>query len=226
MATAQLGFTDRKVPIPSHVCLFYYDDDELRERLGFVRAGLENPDEAVVLFGRPERLEQVQSYIASDLGRDVAADRASGKLVLIGGDRDPQRLLAGIGEALDKLTKRDVRLIRFMGFIGWFDAEWPSPQELLAFESRVNEAAMQFPAIVMCTYNAADLPGPVLMLGGVATHPLTVVGTTLCENPHYVPTGEYLAKLADLAGRPWYEGVRVGPLVPARTKAVASSRAR
>ena len=212
MTTVPLGFGDRKVPVPSHLCVFYYDDDELRSRFGFLRAGFEATDEAVVLFGRPERLDQIQAYLAKDLKRDIAADLKSGKLVLVGGAKDPAQLLGGIGAALTALKDKGIRLIRFMGFIGWGDEQWPNMQELLAFEATVNDAAAQFPAIVACTYNVNELPGAILMMGGIATHPLTVFGSTLCENPHYVSTKEYLAQLDTVGGRPWWEGVRVGPL--------------
>ena len=212
MTTVPLGFGDRKVPVPSHLCVFYYDDDELRTNFGFLRAGFEAPDEAIVLFGKPDRLEQIQGYLAKDLKRDIAADVKSGKLVLVGGAKDPTQLLGGIATALAALRDKGIRLIRFMGFIGWGDEHWPNMQELLAFEATVNEAATQFPAIVACTYNVAELPGPILMMGGIATHPLTVFGSTLCENPHYVTTKEYLAQLDVVDGRPWWEGVRVGPL--------------
>ena len=212
MTTVPLGFGDRKVPVPSHLCIFYYDDDELRTNFGFLRAGFDAPDEAIVLFGKPERLDQIQAYLAKDLKRDIAADLKSGKLVLVGGAKDPAELLGGIGTALGALRDKGIRLIRFMGFIGWGDEQWPDMQQLLSFEATVNEAAAQFPAIVACTYNVAELPGPILMMGGIATHPLTVFGSTLCENPHYVTTKEYLAQLDAVGGRPWWEGVRVGPL--------------
>lgn len=209
---APLGFGDRTVPVPSHVCLFYYDDTELRQRFGFLQLGLEAPDQAVVLFGRPERLEQVTAYLASDLGRDVKADLAAGRLVLVNGDDHPDRLLAGIGAALDRLAKNGTKLIRFMGFIGWGDPSWPSDIELLKFEATVNEAAAAFPVIVMCTYNVVELPGPILMTGGVATHPYTIVGATLCENPHYVAAKDYLARLDETDSPRWFSGVTVGPL--------------
>jgi hypothetical protein len=130
----------------------------------------------------------------------------------VGGAKDPDQLLSGIGAALGALKDKGVRLIRFMGFIGWGDETWPDIQQLLAFEATVNEAAARFPAIVACTYNVTQLPGAILMMGGIATHPLTVFGSTLCENPHYVSTKEYLAQLETVGGRPWWEGVRVGPL--------------
>src|SRR6476620_6811044 len=103
MTTVPLGFGGKKVPVPSHLCIFYYDDDELRSNFGFLKAGFDAPDEAVVLFGGSDRLEQVQSYLEKDLKRDIAADVADGKLVLVGGVKDPNELRAGIGTALGAL---------------------------------------------------------------------------------------------------------------------------
>ena len=73
----------------------------------------------------------------------------------------------------------------------------------------------RYPAIVMCTYNTEKLPGSVLIFAGIETHPFTIIGTTLCENPHYVPFAEYIER----RGRPTkiereksLGGVKVGPL--------------
>ena len=60
--------------------------------------------------------------------------------------------------------------------------------------------------------------------GGIATHPLTVFGSTLCENPHYVTTKEYLAELDTVGGRPWWEGVRVGPLDRGAARSVTEKK--
>ena len=186
---APLGFNDLSVPIPSHTCLFYYDDEELRQKLGFVRIGLETDDQAVVLFGPARRLKQVLGYVARDLGRDVDEDVANGKILLldpIDGAADDDSLLASIADRLDDLVARGVALIRFLGFIGWQDRDWPDHERLLAFESRINQAATQYPSLVLCTYRLTDVPGPLLIYGGIETHPLTIIGQTVCENPHYV----------------------------------------
>ena len=50
-----LGFADLKVDVPSHICLFYSNDDELRERLGFLARTLDDPTQVAVLFGKQER---------------------------------------------------------------------------------------------------------------------------------------------------------------------------
>ena len=212
---APLGFAKLTVDVPSHICLFYEDDEELRQRLAFLAQTLDDPQQVAVLFGKQDRLEQVLAYIGEDFGRDVATDLAAGRIVLVNGTRDPDALLAGIATALDATIARGATLIRFLGFIGWGDMDWPAAEDLMVFEAKVTEAAKRYPAIIMCTYNVKQLPGSVLIFAGIETHPLTILGTTLCENPHYVPFADYIERRA----RPTkaerernLRGVKVGPL--------------
>ncbi|HEY8806052.1 MAG TPA: MEDS domain-containing protein [Candidatus Limnocylindria bacterium] len=212
---APLGFAKLSVDVPSHICLFYSNDDELRERLGFLAHTLDDPEQVAVLFGKQERLEELLGYIGADFKRDVAADLKAGRIVLVNGARDPDALLGGIAAALDATVARGAKLIRFLGFIGWGDMDWPVTEDLMVFEAKVTEAVKGYPAVVVCTYNTEKLPGPILIFAGIETHPLTIIGTTLCENPHYVPFAEYIER----RGRPTKAereknlgSVRVGPL--------------
>ena len=197
--TAPLGFIDRSVAVPSHICLFYYDDTELRETLSFVTLGLDDPVEATVLFGPRRRLEEVLAYLAADHGRDVEADLRDGRITLVDGAPSGDDTLANIVKALDAVTARGATLIRFLGFIGWGESGWPGHDDLLRFEATVNEAVAKYPAIAICTYNANRLPGPLLIFGGIETHPLTILGHTVAENPHYVSPKDFLAR----PGAPW-----------------------
>lgn len=192
--TAPLGFLDRTVDVPSHICLFYYDDAELRHSLRFVTGTLDDPAEATVLFGPRWRLDEVLSYLAADHERDIEADLRDGRITLVEGALTGDDTLGNIGRALDVLVGRGVTLIRFLGFIGWGEEGWPHHEDLLRFEATVNAAVTNYPAVVICTYNANRLPGPLLIFGGIETHPLTIVGNTLCDNPHYVPPADFLAR--------------------------------
>lgn len=195
-ASAPLGFIDQDVDVPSHICLFYYDDAELRERLPFLQIGLEVSDEAVVLFGPEPRLQQVLGYLAEASERNIDRDLADGKIVLVGGAPTADEILSNIATALDALVARGVRLIRFFGFIGWQDPDWPPTDDLLAFEANVNSAVASYPVVTVCTYRLTDIPGPILILGGIQSHPLTIIGQTLCENPHFVaPTARAQAPM-------------------------------
>ena len=197
--TAPLGFLDRAVGVPSHICLFYYDDIELRESLSFLALGLADPTQATVLFGPRARLEVILGYLAEDQGRDIVADIREGRITLVDGAPTDSETLANIGRTMDALMERAPSLIRFLGFIGWGEAGWPSQEDLLRFEATVNEAVASYPTIAICTYNANRLPGPLLIFGGIETHPLTIIGDSVCENPHYVSPRDYLAR----PGAPW-----------------------
>jgi len=215
MTRTTLGFSDLKIDVPSHVCLFYTDDVELRQRLGFLAKTLDDPNEVAVLFGKQERLEEILGYIAADHGRDTAADIAANRIVLVNGAPDADALLGGIATALDAAVARGTKLIRFLGFIGWGDMDWPAQEDLMTFEAKVSEAVKSYPAIVMCTYNTEKLPGSVLIFAGIETHPYTILGTTLCENPHYVPFADYIERRKrPTTAEPEknLRGVTVGPL--------------
>lgn len=194
MMRTTLGFADLNVDVPSHICLFYSDDAELRDRLGFLANTLDDPEQVAVLFGKQERLDEILGYIGADHTRDIAADLAANRIVLVNGAPDADVLLAGIAKALDAAVARGTKLIRFLGFIGWGDMDWPEQGDLMTFEAKVSEAVKSYPAVVICTYNAEKLPGSVLIFAGIETHPLTILGTTLCENPHYVPFADYIER--------------------------------
>lgn len=187
-----LGFGELNVDVPTHICLFYSDDNELRQRLEFLALALNDPNEVAVLFGGRPRLDEILGYLAKDHGRNTSADLKEGRIVLIEGDPDVAKILPKIAAVLDAAVARGAKLIRFLGFIGWGDAAWPSNVDLLEFEAKVNAAVLNYPAIIVCTYNTTQLPGSVLIFGGIETHPITILGTTLCRNPHYVPYDQYL----------------------------------
>lgn len=197
--TAPLGFLDRAVGVPSHICLFYYDDTELRQSLSFLALGLADPEQATVLFGPRARLEVILGYLAEDQGRDVEADVRDGRITLVEGAPTGEETLANIDRTMATLMERGPSLIRFLGFIGWGEEGWPSQDDLLRFEAAVNEAVAGYPTIAICTYNANRLPGALLIFGGIETHPLTIIGDSVCDNPHYVSPGDYLAR----PGAPW-----------------------
>lgn len=212
-----LGFGELSVPVPSHLALFYDDDADLRRRLGFLRPALTDPDQTAVLFGPARRIDEVLGYVGDELGRDVEADLRDGRIVRADGARTADLTLASVAGALDRAKARGAGPIRLMGFIGWGEPGWPRNDELLEFEATVNKAALGYHAVILCTYSIARLPASIIVYGGIETHPYTILGTTLCENPHFVPPDDFIAR-----GRAGVGGsrldqlakVRIGPLDP------------
>ena len=45
-----LGWTDREIPIGTHMCFYYSDDRTLQDTLSFLRVGLDEAGTCCVLF--------------------------------------------------------------------------------------------------------------------------------------------------------------------------------
>lgn len=209
---APLGIGGRDVPVPSHICLFYDDEAELRERLAFLVLGLDDPTQACVLFGHHDRLSEILGYLIEDAPSDIERAITERRLVLLEALSTGDATLAHIGHTLDDLVAAGAKLIRFLGFIAWGDPAWPDDRDLMAFEAKVNRAVLAYPAVIVCSYKLSALPGPLLVHSGIETHPLTVLRGKLHDNPHYIAPDEYLVRLAAESGSEAPTGVPLSSL--------------
>lgn len=195
MAVVDWGGTSFE--IPSHACLYYSSEEELRTTLGFLRDGLSDPDTACVIFADATRFDALLEWLQAGTDVDVAEVRSRGRLVCIGGASTLPELVAGITTRLDGIVGARFRTIRFLGFIGWGDPGWPGERDLLEFESRVNDVIRSYPAVVLCTYGVPRLSGEQLLRGGLQTHRVVRIGDTVIDpNPFYVEPSVFVPGLA------------------------------
>lgn len=182
-----LGWTDGSVPLHTHACFYYSDEESLRRALSFIRVGLDAPRELNVIFADQSRHASLLDWLRESHGSDVDARLASGKLVMVGGAPTRAELLAGIAGALDRGLAQGHDLVRFLGFIAWGEDGWPDEDELLQFESEVNSAVLAYPAVIICTYGVPRLSGRPLVEGALTTHPVIFLNDrVLTGNPLYV----------------------------------------
>jgi hypothetical protein len=198
-----LGWNEDSLPLGSHACFYYTNDETLRRTLAFLRVGLDVPGDFCVLFADEVRADRLLAWLQEDYPEDLRALINRGKLALIGGAPSVGELLTNIGSRLDRAVQEGYRLIRFLGFIGWGQPGWPADRDLLEFEAKVNYAVTNYPALIICTYEVPSLPGTSLIYGGLQTHTVTMLdGGPARANPHYAPPATFIEGLA---------GMQVGP---------------
>jgi len=203
MANVTLGWNEDSLPIGSHVCFYYSNDDTLRRTLAFLRVGLNDPDDFCVIFADEVRAGRLLAWLQEDYPQDLRALMESGKLAVIGGAPSVGELLANIGSRLDRAVQEGYRVIRFLGFIGWGQPGWPTDRDLLEFESKVNFAVTTYPAVIICTYGVPSLPGTSLIYGGLQSHAITILDDGPARpNPHYAAPATFVERLA---------GMQIGP---------------
>ncbi len=185
--TVSLGWSSGSVPLHTHACFYYSDEETLRRSLGFLRVGLDAPNEFAVIFADSSRHASLLGWLQDGYDGDLVARRAEGKLAVVGGAPTKEELLANIAATLDVAMRAGHTLIRFLGFIGWGEPGWPDETTLLEFESQVNAAVFSYPAVIICTYGVPKLTGKQLIYGGLMTHPIVFLNDrVLSGGPLYV----------------------------------------
>ena len=89
-------------------------------------------------------------------------------------------------------------MLRNVGNLNWGRGTpgWPSDREILRLEAQVTSAVERLPIIVVCAYDVTNLPGPMLLKGGLECHPLTFRRDCLRHNEHHVPPERFLEELS------------------------------
>lgn len=201
MTEVTLGSSRRPVPLPAHIAHFYSGPDDLGDQLTFARSAIDDPKEALVLFGPRGVAGALLRALAAHVGRDLKAERAQGRIVLAHGDTDPdqqlQTMLGAIREPLSKGFER----VRLLASVGWDIPDWPPPEDLLWMESHFTDAIAKLPVAAVCAYDLARMPGDALIYGGIETHPLIYLGGQLSANPQFVEPARYIT--SRISQLPW-----------------------
>ncbi len=187
-----LGVAEARVRPGEHIAYFWQSEQEFERGVEFLIAGLRDGDHAVV-FGHDEANDKVCAVLKRR-GFDPSTLAGSGQLTILGPESNGDAMLHGIGTAFQAALDRGTSLIRLLGNIGWGKPGWPDEREILEFEAKVTGAARKFPSVVLCMYDVRSLPGTVILHGAFETHPFTVCGNLMRENPHYVDAETFLRR--------------------------------
>lgn len=68
--------------------------------------------------------------------------------------------------------------------------------DVIEFESRVNDVWSHYDDAVICTYHLGEFGGDRVM-DILRTHPMVIIGGILQQNPFYVAAGEFLREIRE-----------------------------
>jgi hypothetical protein len=202
--TAPIRFAGSCLCETRHVCAFFNSDDEAcRVLLPFIADGFASGDKAVHVVNPDQLHIQLQRLAAA--GIDPDAVRQSGQLelrtntetYLVNGRFDPDRMLAAFEQFASGNAKGGFRRSRIVCHMDWAVAQDSSPiDDLIEFESRVNDLWDRSEDAVICVYDLAKFGGDTI-IDIMRTHPMVVIGGTLHTNPFFVPPGEFLREFRE-----------------------------
>src|SRR5271170_818577 len=190
----------------AHVCALFRDaEEENRALLPFFKEGLAAGEKIVHTIDPTKRAENISRFVAA--GIDFAAAHSQGRFDLhswnethlSGGGFDSERTLALFEQIGQSASRRGFPLTRFVTHMEWALGDGVMLTDLLAYEARANEIWLRQTGPinpVICAYDLGRFSGDVIV-DVMRTHPMTIIGGVLYENPYFVPPEEFIARLGN-----------------------------
>lgn len=181
-----------------HVCAFFSDDDEeYRVLLPFIKEGLEHGDKSIQVVNPHQRDEHLHRLASA--GIDPSAGQQTGQLeikinteaYLRDGKFDQERMLQTFEELASGNLPGGFPLSRIVCRMDWVLGDQSRLENVIEFESRVNEVWSRHDDAVICTYHLSKFRGDAV-IDILRTHPLVILGGTLQQNPFFTPPEEFL----------------------------------
>jgi hypothetical protein len=185
-----------------HVCAFFNSRDEEFDILApFFKEGIDQGEKNLHIIN-PEHVEDHRVRLRK-AGIDTHACEACGQLEILpwkqaylddGGAFDKDRMLAVVERLTGSGRETDFTRVRIVGDMGWVFEGGPGASDILEYESEVNTVLARNRQPAVCVYDIAKLSGS-MMMDLLRTHPLTLIGGVVQENPFYTPPEEMLREL-------------------------------
>jgi hypothetical protein len=182
-----------------HVCAFFAnDDEEYRVLLPFIREGLFSGEKAVQVINPEARQDHLRRL--ADAGIDSTAHEQKGQLqihintevYLRDGRFDPDRMLDAFeGMAMSARSAEGFSMSRIVCRMDWASGDQSHVEDVIEFESRVNDVWRRYDDAVICTYNLSKLSGDAV-IDIMRTHPLVIIGGHLQQNPFFTAPEEFV----------------------------------
>jgi hypothetical protein len=185
----------------NHVCAFFDSRKEEYEVLApFFKDGLDNGEKTIHIVD-PELIQDHLRQLKGH-GIDTAGCQACGKLDVLSWDDaylsdgrfDQARMLGAIEAVIAAGREAGFAKMRIMGNMGWTLKGCPGTDEVIEFESRVNEVLSRTKQLAICVYDMSKVSGA-LMMDILRSHPLTLIGGVIHENPFYTPAEQLVEEL-------------------------------
>ncbi|MGI4813448.1 MAG: MEDS domain-containing protein [Janthinobacterium lividum] len=185
-----------------HVCAFFNSRDEEYELLNpFFKQAIENGEKNLHIVN-PALIDDHRKRLTAS-GIDADHCEACGQLDIVAwqdayfdeqGKFNKDRMLGVVDHLTGTGRDAGFARLRIMGNMNWVFDDLAASEDLIEYESEVNEVLARNRQPAVCVYDTAKLSGSMVM-DLLRTHPLTLINGVVQENPFFTPPAEMLQEL-------------------------------
>jgi hypothetical protein len=196
--TPAIPFAGSQLAETRHVCAFFNSsDEEYRVLLPFIKDGFQCGHRAIHVVNPDQRQDHLHRL--AEVGIDLATAQQSGQLelrintdvYLPDGRFDADRMISAFEQLASGNSTAGYSLSRICCRMDWSVKNQSHVDDVIEFESRVNEVWRRHEDAVICTYHLGQFRGDEV-IDIMRTHPMVIIGGTLQQNPFYIPPDEFL----------------------------------
>lgn len=198
----QLSLAGTKIENHFHICAFFNSRDEEYEVLNpFFKEGVDQGEKLMHIVN--PALAEDHRHRLEEGGIDTHKCEACGQLDVVTwhqaylnehGVFDKDRMLATVDHLTGAGRAVGFARTRIMGNMDWVFKDVPGAADIIEYEAQVNEVLSHNRQPAVCVYDIAKLSGA-MMMDLLRTHPLTLIGGVVQENPFFTPPAEMLEEL-------------------------------
>lgn len=185
-----------------HICAFFNSRDEEYEVLNpFFKQAIDQGEKNLHIVD-PSLMDDHRARLSAS-GIDAHECEACGQLQVLpwheayfdeSGRFDKNRMLATLDQLTGAGREAGYSRLRIMGNMNWVFDNLPGSEDLIEYEAEVNDVLARNRQPAVCVYDTARLSGA-MMMDLLRTHPLTLIGGVVQENPFFTPPAEMLKEL-------------------------------
>jgi hypothetical protein len=205
--SAPIPFAGSQLDQTRHVCAFFNSaEEEYRVLLPFIKDGFQCGHKAIHVVNPDQRQDHLRRL--AEVGIDAATAQQSGQLelrintdvYLPDGRFDPDRMIAVFEQAASGNSSGGYPLSRICCRMDWSVKDQSHVDDVIEFESRVNDVWRRHEDAVICTYHLGQFRGDEV-IDIMRTHPMVIIGGILQQNPFYIPPDEFLQEFRERRSR-------------------------
>ncbi|MGE5680912.1 MAG: MEDS domain-containing protein [Bacillota bacterium] len=189
-----------ELKIHDHICSIYETKDEqFSAVVPYIQDGLQKHEKCVYIADE-NSIDEVVDLLKNHIP-EIEKVMENNSLVIISKEEsylrlgyfDPDWMMNFLIEQVKTAKTEGFNALRVTGEASWALGDNLMTQQLIEYESKVNNVLQEIEVSALCQYNKKHFT-PDIVKNVIETHPVVIYKNHVCKNYNYIPTDEFLSE--------------------------------